>query len=121
MVHLQRASPRLRQCPSHQLKDGIKEQTAWFPAIWPTPRPAARPSSSCLWPCPPLSYTPLTCTHQLLPPQLTEDSSSSQGNVARLEDESQRAVASIQQSIATKKNEVLDLLMHHVTTVKLTK
>jgi V-type H+-transporting ATPase subunit G len=57
----------------------------------------------------------------LLPPQLTEDSSSSQGNVARLEDESQRAVASIQQSIATKKNEVLDLLMHHVTTVKLTK
>ena len=39
----------------------------------------------------------------------------------RLEEESARAVAGIQGSIASKKSAVLDLLLHHVTTVKLVK
>ncbi|EFN56352.1 hypothetical protein CHLNCDRAFT_57605 [Chlorella variabilis] len=53
--------------------------------------------------------------------KVAEDSSSSQGNVAKLTEESSKAVTSIQSSIASKKKEVLDLLMHHVTTVKLVK
>ena len=52
---------------------------------------------------------------------MTEDSSSSQGNVTRLADESTRAVKSIQESIATKKGEVIKLLLDHVTSVKLAK
>ena len=41
--------------------------------------------------------------------------------MAKLTEESSKAVTSIQSSIASKKKEVLDLLMHHVTTVKLVK
>lgn len=51
--------------------------------------------------------------------KVTEDSSSSQDNVTRLAEDSARAVKSIQDSVATKKKDVLDLLLHHVTTVKL--
>ena len=54
-------------------------------------------------------------------PQVTDHSSSSQDNVVRLGEESDKAVRSIQDSIAKKKKDVLDMLMHHVTTVKTAK
>lgn len=41
--------------------------------------------------------------------------------MARLGEESSRAVAAIQASVAQKKGAVLDLLLGHVTTVKLQK
>jgi hypothetical protein len=58
-----------------------------------------------------------------MPPclQVSEDSSSSQDNVTRLAEESQRAVAGIQGSIQSKKKDVLGMLLHHVTNVKLVK
>ncbi|KAI7838338.1 hypothetical protein COHA_007906 [Chlorella ohadii] len=53
--------------------------------------------------------------------KVTDHSSSSDANVTRLADESARAVKAIQDSVQHKKKEVLDLLMHHVTTVKVAK
>ena len=81
---------------------------------------------SC-WPAPPLVHlataaSPPAVPLLLLPPrQVTEDSSSSQDNVTRLTEESQRAVAGIQGSIQSKKGDVLGMLLHHVTNVKLVK
>lgn len=50
--------------------------------------------------------------------KVAADSSSSQDNVVRLGEESSRAVAAIQASIAQKKGDVLDLLLGHITAVK---
>jgi hypothetical protein len=76
--------------------------------------------------CPILSLCPpapaaaaAPTTHATL--QVSEDSSSSQDNVTRLAEESQRAVAGIQGSIQSKKKDVLGMLLHHVTNVKLVK
>jgi hypothetical protein len=52
-------------------------------------------------------------------PQVSDDSSSSQDNVTRLGEESAQAVQAIQESIASKKKDVMEMLMYHVTTVKL--
>ena len=54
----------------------------------------------------------------IVPLQVAADSNSSQDNVVRLGEESSRAVAAIQASIAQKKGQVLDLLLGHVTAVK---
>lgn len=49
--------------------------------------------------------------------KIEEDSSSSQENVAKLTAEADKAVAAIQQSIASKKGLVLDLLLKQVQNV----
>ncbi|KAI3426227.1 hypothetical protein D9Q98_008603 [Chlorella vulgaris] len=51
--------------------------------------------------------------------KVSDDSSSSQDNVTRLGEESAQAVQAIQESIASKKKDVMEMLMYHVTTVKL--
>lgn len=51
--------------------------------------------------------------------KVSDHGSSSQDNVARLTEESGRAVEHIKDSVQMKRKEVLNLLMHHVTTVKL--
>lgn len=53
--------------------------------------------------------------------KIATDSSSSQENVTRLGEESSKAVSAVQASIQERKQEVLKLLLDHVTTVKLVK
>ncbi|PSC70388.1 transmembrane ATPase [Micractinium conductrix] len=53
--------------------------------------------------------------------KVNDHGSSSQDNVVRLAEQSSKAVQGIQESIGQKKKHVLDLLMHHVTEVKLVK
>lgn len=53
--------------------------------------------------------------------KVADDSSSSQENVVRLGEESAKAVKAIQESIQQKKNDVLSLLLSHVTAVKFQK
>lgn len=53
--------------------------------------------------------------------KVSEDSSSSQDNVTRLAEESARAVKAIQDSVMQKKKDVVDMLLLHVTNVKVVK
>ncbi|KAL4438188.1 hypothetical protein ABPG77_010549 [Micractinium sp. CCAP 211/92] len=53
--------------------------------------------------------------------KVSDHGSSSQDTSVRLAEESSRAVAHIQDAVQQKKKEVLELLMHHVTTVKFVK
>lgn len=53
--------------------------------------------------------------------KVSADSSSSQDTVAQLAEESARAVAGIQAAVAAKKGEVMDMLLRHVTNVRLVK
>ncbi len=64
----------------------------------------------------------VTCFHpQTNPPLFEQNSTSSEGNLKKLTQDAETQIQSLQSSIASKKKEVLDFLVGHVTAVRLVK